>query len=131
MLGKTILIADDEPHLLQIVAYTVRKTGAAVQLAVNGQECVELAILHTPDLIISDFQMPVLDGLQACIRLRDNPATARIPVLMLTARGHRLSKAELALTQIVELLPKPFSAGDLTAKIQTILNRASAAQVAA
>jgi CheY-like chemotaxis protein len=121
MNGQLILIADDEAYLTQILAFTIERGGAKVLVARNGQELCALAEQHKPDLIVSDYQMPIMDGLSACTQMRQNPATANIPVIMLTARGHKLSPAELAQTNIRLLLPKPFSAKDLLAKIQEIL----------
>lgn len=130
-MGRTILIADDEPHLVHIVAFNLRKTGATVHTANNGAECAEMAATLRPDLIVSDYQMPVLDGLSASMKLKENPLTADIPVLMLTARGHRLTPDELAKTNIVAVLPKPFSARDLTAKVQEVLAGPAAQRKAA
>jgi len=121
MTTRTILIADDEPHLIHILSYNLKRTGAVVHVATNGEQCVELAKIVLPDLIISDYQMPLLDGLAAAIQLRADSRTANIPVLMLTARGHRLTAAQLAQTQIRAVLPKPFSARQLLAKINELL----------
>ena len=130
MTAKTIIIADDEPHLTHIVAYNLRKAGLTVHVANNGAECVKLATAAPPDLIVSDYQMPILDGLQACMKLRADPRTAAVPVIMLTARGHRISPEDLAKTNIQGLLPKPFSARDLLAKIEELF-AATAARIAA
>lgn len=123
MENKKILIADDEPHLVHILAYNLRRCGAIVETAKNGLECVSMASSYAPDLIVSDYQMPLLDGLQACMELRRNHQTSGIPIVMLTARGHRLTAAEVAQTNIKLLLPKPFSAHQLIAAIDTILNK--------
>jgi CheY-like chemotaxis protein len=125
MTGRTILIADDEAYLTQILSFNIQKTGAKVIVARNGQESCALAEKHHPDLIVSDYQMPIMDGLAACIALKANPATAAIPVIMLTARGHKLSADELVKTNIRSLLAKPFSARDLITKIQEILASAA------
>lgn len=122
MTGKTVVIADDEPHLTHIVAFNLRKAGLTVHVANNGAECVKLATAAPPDLIVSDYQMPVMDGLAACVRLKADPRTANVPVIMLTARGHRLTAEELSQTNIQALLPKPFSARDLLAKIGNVLD---------
>jgi DNA-binding response OmpR family regulator len=130
-IARTIIVADDEPHLSQIVAYNIKKSGATVHIARNGAECIELAVQHSPDLIVTDYQMPTLDGLQACMKLKEDPKTATIPVLMLTARGHRISEAELARTNIVAVLPKPFSGRQLLAKVEEVLGRPSGERMAA
>ena len=131
MAGRTILIADDEPHLVHILAYNLTRAGAVVEIATNGQECVEIALRIRPDLIVSDYQMPVLDGLQASIQLRSNLATTHIPILMLTSRGHRLTPAELALTNIRAVMAKPFSIRQLLKTIEDILSKPSTGTVAA
>ncbi len=131
MAGRTILIADDEPHLVHILAYNLTRAGAVVEIATNGQECVEIALRTRPDLIVSDYQMPVLDGLQASIQLRSNLAPTHIPILMLTSRGHRLTPAELALTNIRAVMAKPFSIRQLLKSIEDILSKPSTGTVAA
>ncbi len=130
MPAKTILIVDDEPHLVHILAYNLRKSGAIVETAANGRECVEKAKDLKPDLIVSDYQMPVLDGLQACILMKADPATNALPVIMLTARGHRLTDAELAQTNIKRVLPKPFSARQLLMTVDEVLNDRSVSEAA-
>ena len=120
-MARTIVIADDEPHLIYIVAYNLKKAGFDVHTVANGRECVTLATTLRPDLIVSDYQMPVLDGLAACQELKQDPRSAAIPVLLLTARGHRLTDEELARTNAKAVLPKPFSARQLLAKIDEVL----------
>ena len=131
MTSRTLLIADDEPHLSRILAYNLEKTEATVVTACNGAECLDLAEKHHPDLIISDYQMPVLDGLQACTALKANPLTAHIPVIMLTARGHRLSNEEIERTNIQCLMPKPFSARQVVAKVDELLGATAPSKAAA
>jgi len=131
MATRTILIADDEPHLVHILAYNLKRSGAVVELATNGRECVETALRIMPDLIISDYQMPVLDGLQASIQMRSNTATANIPILMLTSRGHRLTPQELAQTNIRAVMAKPFSIRQLLKTIEDILSKPCTGTVAA
>ncbi len=114
---RTVLIADDEVHLTRIVALGLAKAGAAVVVARNGSELVEQAFAARPDLIVTDYQMPVLDGFEACCRLKADPRTADVPIVMLTARGHRLAPADLARTNIRLLLPKPFSIRELLAAV--------------
>jgi CheY-like chemotaxis protein len=121
MNARRLLIADDEIHLTQIVSHNLTKGGAVVSVARNGFELIAMATAELPDLIVSDYQMPGLDGFQACRQLRADPRTAEIPVIMLTARGHRLPPEELATTNIKLLMPKPFSARELIKNIETIL----------
>jgi CheY-like chemotaxis protein len=73
-----------------------------------------------PDLICSDFQMPLMSGLELAERLKATAETAHIPILMLTARGHRITPTQLAQTNIRTMLAKPFSARELVAKLQEV-----------
>jgi CheY-like chemotaxis protein len=122
-----ILVADDEDYLTQILQSNLQRRGYEVAVARDGLAAYELAVKLVPDLVISDYQMPVLDGLALCIRLKETLATAHIPALMLTARGHRLTPEELERTNIRAVLPKPFSIRELIPKIESLLNGQSAA----
>lgn len=116
----SILIADDEAFLLHILAEKIGRAGHAVTTASDGQQALEFAGKTLPDLIITDFQMPVMSGLEMSAKLREDPRTAKIPVLLVTARGHRVEAAEMARTNIVAIIAKPFSAKELLAKIEQI-----------
>jgi len=84
----TVLIADDEPHMLRLIEFTFRKGGYDLVLARNGREAVDLARVHLPGLVVLDMQMPEMDGLTALKTLKADPITAAIPVILLSARGH-------------------------------------------
>jgi len=117
----TILVVDDEAHIVQVLSLKLRNAGYEVLTAVDGEEGFELATKHQPDLIITDFQMPYMTGLELCKELACNPATARIPVLMLTARGYALDPEDLAIGNIRDVLSKPFSPRAVVEQIQRIL----------
>ena len=106
--AKMILVADDEPPIRYMLDLKLCQAGFSVISASNGQEAYTLACRHRPDLVVSDYQMPVLDGLEFCQQLKANPETAGIPVIMLTARGHKVPPAELVVTGIKCVLDKPF-----------------------
>src|SRR6478752_314416 len=88
--GRTILVADDESHILNVVSLKLRNAGFRVLTARDGQEALELAQQERPDLIITDYHMPQLSGLELCQRLKQDRATCNIPAIMLTARGYHL-----------------------------------------
>src|SRR4249919_2402162 len=88
--SKTILVADDESHILHVVSLKLRNAGFKVVTARDGQEALELAQQEKPDLLITDYHMPQLSGLELCQRLKQDPATNYIPAIMLTAGGYRL-----------------------------------------
>ncbi len=124
MCGKTILIADDEPHIRYMLEFKLSRAGFTVITASNGRQGYELACEHRPDLVVSDLQMPGCDGLELCRLLKENPETAAIPALMLTARGYKVPPRDLAETNIQYLMDKPFSPQELIAQIQELLKLA-------
>lgn len=109
MTGPRILVCDDEAHILHVLSAKLRNNGFEVYSAADGEEGLELAARHQPDLIITDYQMPLLSGLEMCAKLRADPKLSGIPVVMLTARGFSLEAKELAETNIRQVLTKPFS----------------------
>jgi two-component system, OmpR family, alkaline phosphatase synthesis response regulator PhoP len=120
-MSHRILIVDDEAHILQVLSLKLRNAGYDVLTAVDGEEAFEYASKQQPDLVITDFQMPYMTGLELCKAMAGNPATASIPVLMLTARGYALEGEDLALGNIRDVLSKPFSPRAVVEKIERIL----------
>ena len=118
---RKILIVDDEAPVTHILASKLKQAGFEAHVAADGEEGLSKALQVKPDLIISDFQMPLMSGLEMCAKLKAEPATAAVPVVLLTARGHRVNAEELALTNIRLVTPKPFSARDLVAKVTEML----------
>src|ERR1043166_39651 len=121
MNGKRILVCDDEPHIVHVVAAKLRNAGFEVMTAADGQQGFEMACQAPPDLLITDYQMPYLSGLELCARLRAEPRTAQIAVVMLTARGYSLTESDLATTNIRTVLVKPFSPREVLKTAQEIL----------
>jgi DNA-binding response OmpR family regulator len=119
--APTILIADDEVYVLRLLEMTFKKGGFATVSCRDGQEAVSLAVSAKPQLIVLDVMMPGLDGLGALRQLKSNPATADIPVVMLSARGHALTKFEADLAGAVSFHAKPFSPNELLNEVQRIL----------
>lgn len=121
----TILCADDESHILHVVSLKLRNAGYAIVTAENGDEALELALAQRPDLVITDYQMPFMTGLELCLELKRRPETAGIPALMLTARGFSLPREQLDRTNIVSVLAKPFSPRDILTRVQDIVGAAA------
>ena len=86
-MAKRILAVDDEKHILRLVQINLEKAGYDVVTASNGQEALDQVAKHHPDLVVMDVMMPVMDGLDALKKLKSEPETARIPVIMLTAKA--------------------------------------------
>lgn len=116
-----ILVVDDETHILHVVSLKLRNAGYDVVTAENGEEGFDLATQRVPNLIITDFQMPFMSGLEMCQRLKVDERTANVQALMLTARGFSLPAEALDKTNIVTVLSKPFSPKEILAKVQELL----------
>ena len=115
MSTKRILHIEDNASNRKAVRHILRMTDYGLIEANDGQQGFELAMQYVPDVVITDLQMPVLSGYEMSVKLRAEPATSHIPVLMLTARGHKLSEQELSVTGIREVMSKPFAARQLIA----------------
>ena len=120
-MNARVLVVDDEAHILQVLSFKLRKAGFEVITAVDGEEGLEAAIQENPDLIITDFQMPYMTGLELCRALADKDGTRDIPVLMLTARGYSLDAEDLKLGNLRDVLSKPFSPRTVLQQVMDIL----------
>jgi CheY-like chemotaxis protein len=125
MTGKTILVADDESHILHVVSMKLRNAGYRVLTARDGREALEMAHHEKPDLIITDYHMPELSGLDLCQKLKEEPATAGIPAILLTARGYNLEPQDTEKSGIQCMISKPFSPRQLLATVNELLQRAA------
>ena len=108
-MSKKILVADDEAHILHVVSMKLKNAGYQVITAVDGEEAFELCAAETPDCVITDYQMPVMTGLDLCRKLRTYDGTRDIPAIMLTARGFDIEPDEMVDAGITAVLAKPFS----------------------
>lgn len=116
-----ILIADDEPHVIYVVKFKLENAGYEVITSNNGKLAYTLAREHLPALIVTDFQMPGGNGLELATRLKANAETANIPIIMVTARGHRITPTELIATNVKQVMAKPFSPRELIGLIHELL----------
>ncbi len=120
-MSRLILVIDDDRHIVHILKRRLESLGFSVITARNGSQGVEMARNHRPDLIVSDFQMPICNGYEMAVELHRDEQTSDIPILMLTARGHKLSPSELIKTNIQAVMAKPFSARELIATVNEML----------
>ena len=119
--AKRILAVDDEPHILKLVAFSLRSGGFDVLEATDGLSAIELALAEQPDLILMDVMMPVLDGYEACRRLKANAGTAHIPVVMLTAKTQVAEQKTGLECGALDYICKPFAPKDLVAQVRSFL----------
>lgn len=118
-----ILVVDDEPDILEFIAYNLKREGYSVSLASNGQEGIERATENTPDLIILDVMMPVLDGIEACRRLREKDQFKNTFIVFLTARSEEYSEIAGFNVGADDYISKPIKPRVLISRINAILRR--------
>lgn len=118
-----ILVADDSTTVRRLVCARLRADGYLVVEAADGQETVERARSEQPDLIVLDKVMPKMDGFEVVRELRGSPATARVPIVMLTQRTSEEDVLGGLRLGVEEYMPKPFSPHELSARVRRILDR--------
>jgi CheY-like chemotaxis protein len=121
--AKKILVADDETHILHVVSLKLRNAGFNVLTARDGQEALELAQQELPDLVITDYHMPQLSGIELCQRLKQDKRTSHLPAIMLTARGYQLEPRDTEQSGILRMLSKPFSPRQLLTTVNEVLEQ--------
>ena len=121
----TILLIDDEKDLIELVRYNLEKEGFDVIAASDGQAGLDVVRRHRPDLVVLDLMMPGLDGLQVCQRLRGDPRSGRIPVIMLTARATEADRIVGLELGADDYITKPFSPREVVARVKAVLRRSN------
>lgn len=123
---QNILLCDDEVHILRAAEFKLRRAGFDVHCASDGQEAWEAIGRQIPDIVITDYQMPRMNGLELCGRLRSDPRTQHLPIILLTAKGFELKAEEVAAQYgVAELVAKPFSPRELLAITERLLRAAN------
>jgi DNA-binding response OmpR family regulator len=122
-MAHTILVVDDDPHIVRVVEINLTQEGHQVRTAADGEAGLAAVAQALPDLLILDITMPKLDGLETLKRLKADPATAEIPVIMLTARAEDEDVFEGYGTGAQWYLTKPFEPGELRRVVRHLLER--------
>jgi two-component system, OmpR family, phosphate regulon response regulator PhoB len=130
-MSARILIVEDEEPLTLLLSYNLEAEGYSVETVMRGDEA-EIKISESPpDLVVLDWMLPGLSGIELARRLRARPATARLPIIMLTARGEEGERVRGLATGADDYVVKPFSLPELIARIAAVLRRASPERIAA
>jgi len=127
---KKILVVEDDPDQLEVIRFTLKNAGFAVGTATNGIDALKKAKTVSPDLIMLDVMMPELDGFAVCETLRGNPATAFIPILMLTGLCSHISRLVAYESGATDYVIKPFDSEQLVSKVEKLLCQPSGASKA-
>lgn len=105
-----VLLCDDEPHILRAAQYKLQKAGLAVALASDGEQAWNLLLQELPEIVVTDYQMPKLNGLDLARRMYTHPQMQDIPIILLTAKGLELAHEQcFSGTNIFTFMTKPFS----------------------
>ena len=123
MAKQRILVVEDEPDLAEVLQFNLAKAGFAVELERRGDSALEALRRQPPDLLVLDLMLPGLDGLELTRILKRDPATARIPLVMLTARGEEVDRIVGLELGADDYIPKPFSPREVVLRIKAVLRR--------
>ncbi len=125
-MSKRIVIADDEPAITHVISLKLSGAGYDTVTAQDGEEAYAYCLEEPPALVVTDLQMPYMNGLELAKKLKENESTAGVSVIMLTARGFALEESEIAQTNIEQVLSKPFSPRDVLALVDRLTNEEGA-----
>jgi len=123
-----VLVVDDEQDILELIRHSLAKEGFEVHVAANGAQAIEQARKVKPEIIIMDVMMPVMDGMEACRQLKDNPDTKNIPVIFLTARSEEFAELAGFEAGADDYIAKPVRNRVLLSRVKAILRRGNAIQ---
>src|SRR5690606_41252996 len=118
-----ILVVEDEASLQQLLAYNLERAGFAVEQAYDADEARTLIAEATPDLVLLDWMLPYMSGLELCRQPRRQPATANLPIILLTARVDERDRLRGPATGGDDYGTKPVSIGELIARVRGVLRR--------
>ena len=121
MMPKTIVIADDEPHVLRSLEFILKKQGYRVVTATNGEEALERVKSNNPDLVFLDIQMPKMDGNTVLRKLREETQFQDLYIVMITAKGQEVDRLNSLESGANEYVTKPYSPRKLVSRVQEIL----------
>ncbi len=124
-----ILVVEDDPSLVELLCYNLKAEGYAVTTASEGEQVSLLLDEELPDLVILDWTLPDISGIELCARLRRSSKTAHLPIIMLTARSEETDRVRGLSTGADDYIVKPFSVPELLARVKAVLRRVSPERV--
>ena len=125
-MASRVLVVEDEPDIRDLLAFHLERGGYQVTRAATGPEALRQLRAAPPDLVVLDLMLPEMDGLEVCRRLRADPATAGLPVIMLTAKGDEVDRVVGLEIGADDYVVKPFSPKEMLARVRAVLRRARA-----
>jgi two-component system phosphate regulon response regulator PhoB len=122
-----VLLVEDEQPLVTLLTYNLEAEGYEVQVEMRGDDAEVLIIESTPDLLLLDWMLPGISGIELCRRLRQRQSTKALPIIMLTARGEESERIRGLATGADDYVVKPFSVAELMARVKALLRRSNPA----
>lgn len=122
-MNPSVLVVEDESALVTLLRYNLERAGYRVRTAMDGEEALLAAAEETPDLVLLDWMLPQLSGIEVCRRLRTRQETRNVPIIMLTARSEETDRIRGLDTGADDYLTKPFSMTELLARLRAVLRR--------
>jgi len=122
-LQPNVLIVEDEPPLVELLSYNLEKAGFQTQIARDGDEALLAVEERRPDLVLLDWMLPYVSGIEICRRIRRNPETRDLPIILLTARGEEDDRIRGLDAGADDYVVKPFSPSELIARVRAVLRR--------
>ncbi len=129
-MASRVLIVEDEPDIRDLLVFHLEREGFQVAKARTGAEALRLLAHTPPDLLLLDLMLPEIDGLEVCRRLRRDPATASLPIVMLTAKGEEVDRILGLELGADDYIVKPFSPKEVVARVRAVLRRSRVPAVA-
>jgi phosphate regulon transcriptional regulator PhoB len=123
-----VLVVEDEPDIRNLIVHHLTRDGFRCRTAATGSEALHRVRTAAPDLIVLDLMLPEMNGLEVCRRLRGDPATASIPIIMLTAKADEVDRIVGLEMGADDYVSKPFSPKELVARVRAVLRRARPAE---
>ena len=129
-MAAEVLVVEDEPDIRALIVHHLTRDGFRCRTAADGLEALAQLRASAPDLVVLDLMLPGMDGLEVCRRLRGDPATAALPIIMLTAKADEVDRVVGLELGADDYLAKPFSTKELVARVRAVLRRSRPGQTA-
>jgi DNA-binding response OmpR family regulator len=126
-----VLVVEDEPDIRALLAFHLEREGFQVARSASGVDAIRQVRASPPDLVLLDLMLPEMDGLDVCRRLRQDPATASLPIVMITAKGEEVDRVLGLELGADDYIVKPFSPKEMVARVRAVLRRARPAEAVA
>lgn len=118
---KHVLLVEDEPHIVEALQFILEREGLQVDAIDNGSDAIDRLIAAPPDLVILDYMLPEVSGLQILTQIREHPDLAHLPVLMLTAKGQTKDREAAENAGVSRFMTKPFANSDIVSAAKELM----------